>query len=631
MKLVVLSNEEQYKVFTNMDLSMDEILVVSDNPGVYDLLTDHGVEFEKLEEEILPYSSQEINEWACSRALLWGELVNKEELFKGIDVDKALYLAFSFYLTSILKNYLFSNYLLSKDPDSIYSFSNITRPRFPEFNGSFFLDYFLRKGARLRGLEIKDIVIREKGRKIGKKNIKQSLRTLIQKIYPLLSNVTSKGNKIIAYGSLIHLDSVLIELKKRGFEIILFDMLFHMEQFRFCRKYGMKYILPECLGKKAFVSLTSKDKFKKSFYSSLEVMRNNKWFKFLSYDLTEWIFELLRSEDGIYFEKMEKWERISNALIQNYTPVGLIMDEDVWTIRAFMAAFFKSKNIHTFCVSHGFAPQTFEMEDKNRKFFLSKTFVNSEHERNVYSARGWDKEHVLITGSPRYDRLIETAIKSKKNNDHPKKIKILFSGAMMKELSPDQPFYSGAGYNETACHMRECISILKDAVQEIDAEVFIKPRYAGEDHVWRKELQRQDAGEKFNIIPGDTDFFKVLTQCNVMICGHWTTALIESFLLRIPALVIDKPGRPEGHSYAKYGICKIVTTAAETRQVLTDIHRTFSEGGDGVKDKDIKRKSFFNHFKDQKNTIRVVDIIVSNIESTFRTVMSGEKDKTVCL
>ncbi|MGB3113205.1 MAG: hypothetical protein WBC00_01120, partial [Candidatus Omnitrophota bacterium] len=86
--LAVISNEQQYGTLTARYPDLDKIRVMCDNLAFYDFLKAKNVSYGSLQEEDLRAKWEEINTWACKKALLWGEIIDKKQLFKNIELDK---------------------------------------------------------------------------------------------------------------------------------------------------------------------------------------------------------------------------------------------------------------------------------------------------------------------------------------------------------------------------------------------------------------------------------------------------------------------------------------------------------------------------------------------------------------
>ena len=136
MILAIISNKEQYHAMLGKFPKTDNIKIVCDNPSFYDFLTSRNINFEILDEKDIKNSWASINTWACEKALLWRHFLKDQTFLNGVELNKALYLHFSFYLVSLLKNYFLANFIYKKyNLEEVIVFDNVYCPEFPKFNG----------------------------------------------------------------------------------------------------------------------------------------------------------------------------------------------------------------------------------------------------------------------------------------------------------------------------------------------------------------------------------------------------------------------------------------------------------------------------------------------------------------
>jgi hypothetical protein len=123
----------------------------------------------------------------------------------------------------------------------------------------------------------------------------------------------------------------------------------------------------------------------------INILTIKRWFRYENADLTEFICNQLLKASDRYLKDIFSWSHTYSNIMSAYDIKGLVTDEDLTPQGSFMAAFLKSQGIKSFCVSHGYGPIKFNIQEQNRSFFLSNTFVHSEFEKNLYCSWGWDK------------------------------------------------------------------------------------------------------------------------------------------------------------------------------------------------------------------------------------------------
>ncbi|MFA5338253.1 MAG: hypothetical protein WC330_07960, partial [Candidatus Omnitrophota bacterium] len=401
MILAVLSDRNQYQSLLANFTKIEDVFVLCDNPSFYPFLQSNNICFEALEEGVLKDKWISINTWACEKAILWNRLTEKN-LFKGVELNKALYVYFSYYLASFLKNYFFAEFIYAKyKPEKIIVFKGKHIPNFPAFNGNYFLNMFLSAKGQANKCEVVSLEIMEESTPARAVSVKEKIRNFVQKLYSKILFYKGKKEVFIMRGALKNLRPIAKSLSKQGHNVCLYGFEFRFEQFLFCLKEKMLYLVPECFMKKN----NEKFGYKDDFLELINLLRTKQWFKYENTDLSDFVCAQLQDNADKYLESISLWSEGYTNMINAYDVKGLITDEDLTSKGAFMAAFLKSQSIKSFCISHGYGPIKFSLKEQDRIFFLSETFVQSEFEKDLYCSWGWDKEHVKVSGIPRYDAI----------------------------------------------------------------------------------------------------------------------------------------------------------------------------------------------------------------------------------
>ena len=580
MILAVLSNKDQYKALSDSSFNMSDIKVLCDNPDLYGFLSDEGVEFEALREESIKESWEEINTWACEKALLWDRHVKDSSFFDGVELNKALYVYFSFYLVSFLKNYLFSELIYDKyNPEEVVVFDNVTSSEFPLFNGNYFLNMFLGELAAERNLKTLSISLEDhKPLSISKK---EKIRSFAQDLYSRLYCTSKKDKVFVACGTLKHLERVMAELKKEGKKVIVFDFAFQPEQLVFCLKRGIRYYVPRL--PEAHVSKPGAGTFdyKEDFIKALKSLRSKEWFKYKNKDLSGLLCGELSSSSSGYLEGISSWASIYEQIIDTYDVEGLIVNEDLSPRRGFMTAFFKSRGISTFCISHGYGPVKFSLREPDRTFVLSETFVHSRYERELYSSKGWDERHLHVTGVPRCDSLVELKRKIKARPKGGKRtMKVMFCGNTLHGFTPGDPSYIGESELMWGENMRVCLKDVINSIEGHDIELIVRPHswHVDDRELWTDLISKIKGTNKVRLASPKADFFDLLYECDAMILGYWSTAAIEGIIFGIPTVVLDHTGLEDKHDFAKKGLCTVARSFNQLNNIVNDLFTSFATG-----------------------------------------------------
>src|SRR3989338_351377 len=310
MTLAVISSREQYQLLTDAIPNIKEAQVLCDNPALYDFLKENTIQFDIIDEEVLRKDWASINTWACEKALLWAGAIGDRRLLNNIEFDKALSVRFSYYLTSFLKNYLFSIYIFDKyKPHEVVIFDNAAFPHFPDCNGNYFLNVFLNDFAKNHNIETNHIGNSAFSVEKEKTSARECMRALLQKFYSK-SVVIKKNKKIfIVCGEVRHLEPVLKKLKNEGANIILYNNEFRFNQFKFCLKERIQYVLADSFFKESKDVNNSFD-YRNEFIKLIKLLCSNKCFTYKGFDLNSSLENSILASIDSYINSVSCWTDI---------------------------------------------------------------------------------------------------------------------------------------------------------------------------------------------------------------------------------------------------------------------------------------------------------------------------------
>ncbi|MBF0215769.1 MAG: hypothetical protein HQL30_02115 [Candidatus Omnitrophica bacterium] len=572
-RLAVLSNEEQYKAFKESVPDAGDIVVVCDSLPFRTFLDANDQEYVVVEEGALKALWNEINLWAFDKALNWTEATGRSGHFRGIEINNALYVFLTCYLVAFLKNYLYAEYLSEKfRPEEVILFDQADTSTFPGFNGNVLLSSALREMSAKYGYEVNNIHVFRGRVSSGAVLVKETLRKVIQKCYSALPPVGRRREIFLSCGSLRHLGPVLAGIKKTGHDVSLYDFDFHLEQYRFSEANGFGYLVPDTF-RSSRLEKAASAAYNEYFTGVLGTLESRGWFNFRGKDLGRSISGAIRATCREHIRTYARDYAIYDRLLAKLKVKALLVDEDWGPKRGFMAAFFKERGIPRFCVSHGYGAQRFSVPGDKMRFFLTETFVNSDFEKELYMARGWDGEHIHPTGIPKNDAFFGK--KKRNGNRNGERPVFLFCGTSLNDFQLTHPAYMGLTQFERGDHMKAYLRAVLLEIKDYDARLIVRPhpsdmaRFKNEKQLWT-EATAPFKGHRCGIelCLENCDFFDILPQCDAMFIGYWTPSIVEALLLDIPTLVLSFFGIEDGFPFAKEGLCEIAGDREALRRFI---------------------------------------------------------------
>jgi hypothetical protein len=564
MILTVLSDKNQYEALLTHFAKIENIFILCDNPSFYSFLKSNKINFEVLEEEGLKDKWESINSWACEKSLLWNSLVEKK-LFRRIELNKALYVYFSYYLASFLKNCLLAEFIYNKyKPKKIIVFENKQIPDFPEFNGNHFLNIFLASNGKKHNYEVVSLGC-DSPISLRCESIKEKIRSYILNLYSKLPLFNGKKKIFLIRGALKNLKSIITVLNRQGYNVCFYGFEFRFEHFWFCLRKRIPYLIPECFYKKDSIKDRGEFNYRNDFLELINMLAMKQWFRYENVDLTDFVCSQLLNASDRYLKDIFSW-------------------------------------------SCAYSNIKFNIQEQNRSFFLSNTFVHSEFEKNLYCSWGWDKMHITVSGIPRYDVVLKLKSAAEERRKYSKKMKILFVGSTMREYNPSQVSYLGVRQYWVGNNMK---IYLRDIIEAInvygDIELIVRPHDIGDEKLWVDFIRMNKGKNKVTLISAKPDFLHLVSKCDSMILGYWSTAVREGIMFGIPTIIMDYSKIDDAFPFAKVNLCKTVKNPQDIKRIVDKIYADFKRSIT-VKEKAVNKEDykFYLGMNDGHNTERVV-------------------------
>lgn len=617
-KLVVLSTPLHYDRFLQEGFDLNEFEIWCDDERYYRFLAEKNVRFSKLEEDLIGEHWQKINTWSCETAAKWIAFCRDHNVFSEIDWATIICVFHGYLLAPILKFYHLSKFLLQKGRyDSVILFSGHDKRNFPQFLGNSYLNYFFERQCKTLAISTTTIDLKQRHeekdwqpetRSYFRKNIFPYIKKTANKLYAFFAK-PQKVFDVLAYGGLRHLSPVIIELKKRGLKLALYDFEFHTEQFLFCLKERIAYLIAECFPDRMHIDVNQyADQIAKQFNKAFTLCAHSDLFVYDGVDFKECIQNrLFLSMQAYFLKSAKKINHYKN--IMSVTRIKSVLVDDDFSIKgAVFAGYFTSSKLPVFCISHAnFAVNT-KASKQNCNFYQSDTFINSEFEKANYIRRGWEPNHLLVTGAPRYDRLISMGERRGQKTKN-ERYQILFCGTGLWSFSPDVYSYVG--------HQKECFGDVQipaleavfSMIKDMPVDLVIKPHSLEMTPYWKKLIEQSSVKEQIILKKATDDIFKLIWECDAMILVYWSTTIIESAIANKPTIYVDfrKVKNPLLYEYASQGFVHIVNSEASLREAIRKICN--GEHSFFIKSVANETKRYYLGERDGKATERVFDFI----------------------
>ena len=576
MKAIVLSNQKQFKKFEGLRLSPNEALVFCDNERLYAFLKDRNLRFEKLDEFLLKDQWEEINQWGIGNAAEWIRICRDKGHFNAYDYPSVIFLWFSVLLISAVKNFLYVRHMVEKYKiDEFYFFDGEVDEKYPELAGNVTLNYFIRDVATMEGFKIHLLDLCQvkeplfESASIATK-LKRFMRSVVQKIYGAAIR-PRRGYEVMAFGTLRHLASTMLQLKKSGCKICFYDDQFHFEHLCFSIKAGIPYFLPSCF------SLDLKAERESSLRGAAAEMVASlvhpdcaNLFLYKTYNFKNFIKKKIFGTMDDYLVRLSKEEAIYRQATKALGFTGVLLDED-FNAHSFFAEFMKRSDVKNFCISHASYAIDCIVPEKSRCFSQSYTFVLGEHEKDAYVDRGWDPTKIVVTGTPRYDRLVSLTSNPPAKTD--RITRVLFCGAFLWPYSPDALNVIGCDIYTYRYFQVLALRTLLRAARDLPLSIIVKPHYSEDEALWKDFVKDAQPNCQVRVTKASEDFSDLLAQCNAMVLCAWSATLMEAGIARVPVFYVDSNQLEsrQVNLLKKCGLCHIVQNAFDLEMALKSL------------------------------------------------------------
>lgn len=612
-RLAVVASSEQLDALS-VHFRTEEIRLFCDNPKIYQFLEDKGVPFSRLDEFMLRAEWDEINAWACERALDWVSAYSKVRPREAIDWASALFLFFSHLLAHSVKNSRYAEACLEAGGfDEVICFPAETR-QFPRFSGNGYLNHFLREIALERKIRVTELSVPARLTNAMddfflKGNWRSKAKAAAAELTSaFFSNICGSGI-IFASGSLKHLGSVIEELRRKGREVLLHDAVFHADRAAFTLRNGVRYwVAAPAEAGAEFSSKTG------AISEGLQAARRacgDDSFRFLGRGFGTFSDRHILSTMRVHLQKCLGEESLYERAWKICRPGAVLTDEDYALRGSFLAAYFRSKNVPVYCVSHANMPFEFEIPEKSRIFRQSTTFVHSEYEKNNYARRGWDPAGLRVLGTPRYDRLLQMKRARRRGRTGTKSRILYCANTFIAPQSPDDHGYLGTAVTSFEPISSEAAGAVLRCASRLGAELNIKPHGVEGRRTWEKFLEKSGGQNHVCLAVGrKEDFFRHLSNSDIMVLSYWSTGIIDAAVFGIPVIFIDFRGvtGPVIQKFAAEGYCQIVQSEAELEEALK-----VAMHGRMLEIKPNRESAYYLGPNDARSSWRVAEVILGNV------------------
>lgn len=352
-------------------------------------------------------------------------------------------------------------------------------------------------------------------------------------------------------------------------------------------------------------------------FKSLTDSVSQNLFQFDHYDFTQFVKENIFGVMQGHLHSVANQLNCYYSVVKSCRPSAFLLNEDFATRGGFLAAFLDKRGISTFCISHANLVVDFSVPAENCVFDQSTTFVNSAYEKSMWEARGWNGRNIVVTGTPRYDRLIkisEDKQKLLKLSQLP--LKFLYCATGLWLHSPNQRGYLGChivAYRQTQlARIRATLS----AIRGLPVELIIKPHSDVAVPLWKDFVACEKPKARVRVTKHSQDIFQLYTECDAMLVPYWSTAIIETAMIGLPTIFLDigLPHSPALYRFAEHGFCKVVQNEVDLRKEIESLlSLKNSKKPAGIRE---TVTEYYLGKKDTNNSSRVTDYITTTLKQT---------------
>jgi hypothetical protein len=617
---VILTNEGQLDALRRAGFKPSDCRVGCDNERFYPVLEAQEIPFEKIDEYGIREHWESIRLFGCGKAGIWIEACSKEKPVGEIEFASVLFLYWSVLLMHAAKNRIFADNWIAQAEAAgalLIIFEGPATFAYPDLPGNWTLNYFLKESAQNRKIPAQSI-----NAPTATKNLFPETRTgwkasLRRFVKGALNHVYSacvrppQGKSFMIYGSLRHLSETAAELTRQGVRCFYFDQEFHVDQYRFARSLKIPYVLAASVQRRSSTTASARSirtEFEAYLDRAFRIAERDRIFVQNDYNFLPFFENVLGPSLRASSEAFAVERDLYDALLEATSVTGLLVEEDFHS-RAFLAAFFGSKNITVFCNSHANLALDHTL-DHGRRFAQSWTFVNSEHEREAYADRGWDPDRIRVTGTPRYDRMIRIP-QHRHKIESGTRLRVLYCATTLWPYCPDVLGYTGCDIYAFGAVQKMTVRALCQAAEGLPIEIVIKPHYFEDEPMWAAEIASLKTSATVIIERASADYFELLTGSQAMVLSSWSSTLIEAGLAGVPCHYLDlvDQNSTQVQRLASAGLCEISRSAADLRVRLEQLCRA---GGLSANKGKAAEMEYFLGARDAQATKRSAEFILNH-------------------
>jgi hypothetical protein len=626
MKLIVLSNKAQYNTVVQSGSPPKDYQVICDNPKFFDFLRKKDVSFEELNIFAIQNRWREINKWSCDRASMWLTQCQESKSFTFMDCASHMHHNFSYILVQTLRQYFSAKHLIEHyKPTQVAIFTEVPRSSFPDVSSSLMLNAFLSQLCREQGIETIKLKIQAhdlKSSQTRRHGFKDFCRTVVQSVYGFLVR-PSKQVDILLVGTVRHLAETIQELRRRNAKLVYYDFNFRLDKFLFSIRKGVHYVVPTCFSRTRRIDAAE---FKSislgEVRQTLERTTKSQLFKFEDHDFGPFLIEHVLTPDYLepHFERLSRLSNHWENVVHQCEVSTLLLDADISHENSFIGAYLKPKGIRVVALSHANFPVDFTVERQNRSFALSTTFVHSEFEKYGYQCRGWNPNQLMVTGTPKYDKLFQNSKRASHQKRSPDVMQIFYcAGSLFLRLPPHRGSYIGHTMPSVWDVQTPSLETLLRVTKHMPVHIVFKSRAVADGPEWQNFVRKNDASDQISITDPNADIFELIEGCDVMVLAQWSTAIQEAAMLGKQSLLIDLFGsyqhfvtEPTVGPFFQNGFCTILAGEAAVKRGIQTTYDQFLHGNAKLKPVSEDVRNFYLGPNDGGNTKRIVDHILAS-------------------
>jgi len=248
---------------------------------------------------------------------------------------------------------------------------------------------------------------------------------------------------------------------------------------------------------------------------------------------------------------------------------AILVDEDFGGKGSFFSSYATLKGMSLYCISHANLAVDFSVKQSSCHYAKGVTFTHSTFERDMYRARGWNPEKIVVSGTPRFDSLFSKSsgferLKTKHS------FRMLVCAGCLWEHTPDNIGYLGDHlYSLRQIQEPAFLGILK-SVQNLPVSLLLKPHDFEDENLWRAFLKSHKGSSDIHFFRHSVSFDALMRFADVMVVSYLSTAIIECGIMNKTVLYYEPfpSGSAVASGYEKAGLCKIVYTPQDLRQSI---------------------------------------------------------------